>query len=107
MQPLSQKQKQFRFTQVSEIEVFLLLESLDTNKSFGIDKIHPLLLKTAALQIYCPLTFIFNLSINQGIFPDSMKLAKVVPVLNKALILHVVIIDLSQFSLPYSVFLIS
>ena len=37
---------------VSEIEVFLLLESLDTNKSFGIDKIHPLLLKTAALQIY-------------------------------------------------------
>ena len=77
---LSQKQKQFHFTQVSEIEVFLLLESLDTNKSFGIDKIHPLLLKTAALQIYCPLTFIFNLSINQGIFPDSLKLAKVVPV---------------------------
>ena len=77
---LSQKQKQFCFTQVSEIEVFLLLESLDTNKSFGIDKIHPLLLKTAALDIYRPLTFIFNLSINQGIFPDSMKLAKVVPV---------------------------
>ena len=77
---LSQKQKQFHFTQVSEIEVFLLLESLDTNKSFGIDKIHPLLLKTAALDIYRPLTFIFNLSINQGIFPDSMKLAKVVPV---------------------------
>ena len=77
---LSQKRKQFRFAQVSEIEVFLLLESLDTNKSFGIDKIHPLLLKTAALQIYRPLTFIFNLSINKGIFPDSMKLAKVVPI---------------------------
>ena len=80
---LSQKQKQFRFTEVSEIEVFLLLGSLDTNKSFGVDKIHPLLLKTAALQIYRPLTFIFNLSINQGIFPDSMKLAKVVPVFNQ------------------------
>ena len=26
------------------------------------------------------LTFIFNLSINQGIFPDSMKLTKVVPI---------------------------
>ena len=51
---LSQEQKQFRFVQVSEIEVFLLLESLDTSKSFGIDKIHPLLLKTAALQIYRP-----------------------------------------------------
>ena len=45
-----------------------------------VDKIHPLLWKTAALQIYHPLTFIFNLSINQGIFADSMKLAKVVPV---------------------------
>ena len=58
---LSQEQKQFCFVQVSEIEVFLLLESLDTSKSFGIDKIHPLLLKTAALQIYRPLTFVFNL----------------------------------------------
>jgi len=80
---LSQKRKQFRFAQVSEIEVFLLLESLDTNKSFGIDKIHPLLLKTATFQIYCPLTFIFYLSISQGIFPDSMKLAKVVPILKQ------------------------
>ena len=62
------------------MEVFLLLESLHTNKSFGIDKIHPLSLKTAALQIYRPLTLNFNLSINQGIFPDSMKLAKIVPV---------------------------
>ena len=77
---LSQRRKQFRFAQVSEIEVFLLLESLDTNTSFGIDKIHPPLLKTAALQIYRTLTFIFNLSINKGIFPDSMKLAKVVPI---------------------------
>ena len=42
---LSQKQKKFRFSQVSEIDVFLLLESLDKKKSFGIDKVHPLLLK--------------------------------------------------------------
>ena len=77
---LSQKQKQFRFSHVSEIEIFLLLENLDRNKSFGCDKVHPLLLQTAAFQIYRPLTFILNLSINQGIFPDSMKLAKVVPI---------------------------
>ena len=35
---------------------------------------------TAALQIFRPLTFIFNPSIHQGIFPDSMKLTKVVPI---------------------------
>ena len=77
---LSQKQKQFRFSHVSEIEIFLLLENLDRNKSFGCGKIHPFLLQTAEFQIYRPLTFILNLSINQGIFPDSMKLAKVVPI---------------------------
>ncbi|CAH3125697.1 unnamed protein product, partial [Porites lobata] len=31
-----QKRKQFRLAQVSEIEVFLLLESLDTNKSYNL-----------------------------------------------------------------------
>ena len=77
---LCQQQKQFRFSQVSEIEICLLLDSLDINKSFGCNKIHPLLLQTAAFQIYRPLTYIFNLSINQGIFPDSMKFAKVVPI---------------------------
>ena len=64
---LCQQQKQFCFSQVSEIEIFLLLDSLDINKSFGCDKIHPLLLQTAAF-------------INQGIFPDGIKFAKAVPI---------------------------
>ena len=47
----------FRFAKISEMEVFLLLESIDCNKktnktkqnkSFGFDKIHPLLLSSAA-----------------------------------------------------------
>ena len=38
----------FFFTKVSEVEVFLLLETTDTKKSFGIDKVHPLLLSSAA-----------------------------------------------------------
>ena len=80
---LFQRQKQFRFSQASEIEIFLLLESLDIRKSFGCDKILPFLLKTAVFEIYRPLTYIFNLSINQGIFPDSMKLEKIVPILKQ------------------------
>lgn len=40
-----------RFT---EIEVLLLLEGLDENKSFGLDKLHPILLSTAATVIYQP-----------------------------------------------------
>ena len=42
----------FRFTKTSEVGVFLLLESVDYKKSFGHDKIHPLLLSSAALEIF-------------------------------------------------------
>ena len=70
----------FYFTKVNEVEIFLLLESIDTKKSFGIDKVHPLLLSTAALEIFRPLTHIINLTLKQGIFPDSLKTAKVIPI---------------------------
>ena len=51
----------FRFTKLSEVEVFLLLESMDCKKSFGHDKIHPLLLSSAALELLRPVTYIINL----------------------------------------------
>ena len=56
------------------------VESLNIKKSFGADKAHPLLASVAVFQIFRPLTYIINLSISQVIFPDSMKIAKVVPV---------------------------
>ena len=62
------------------MEVFLLLESIDRKKSFGYDRIHPLLLSSAALEIFRPVTYIINLTLKQGIFPDSLKVAKVIPV---------------------------
>lgn len=62
------------------MDVFLLLESIDRKKSSGYDKIHPLLLSSAALETFRPLTYILNLTRKQGIFPDSLKIAKVIPV---------------------------
>ena len=67
------KKCNLRFTKVSEVEVFLLLESIDRKKSFGYDKIHPLLLSSAALEIFRPVTYIINLTLKQGIFPDSCQ----------------------------------
>ena len=74
------KKCNFRFTKVSEVDVFLLLESIDRKKSSGYDKIQPLLLSSAALETFRPLTYILNLTLKQGIFPDSLKIAKVIPV---------------------------
>ena len=77
---MKQEKCTFYFTKVNEVEVFLLLESIKTNKSFGIDKVHPLLLSSAVLEIFRPLTHIINFTLKQGILPDSLKTAKVFPI---------------------------
>ena len=77
---MRRKQSTFHFAQVNEIEVYLLLESINTKKSFGYDKVFPLLLSSAALEIFRPLTHIINLSLKHGIFPDNLKIAKVIPI---------------------------
>ena len=56
------------------MEVFLLLESIDCKQSFGYDKIHPLLLSSAALETFRPVTYIINVTLKQGIFSDSLKI---------------------------------
>ena len=58
----------------------MFIESLNTKKSFGVDKVHPFLVSVAVFQINHQLTHIINLSISQGIFPDSTKIVKVVPI---------------------------
>ena len=49
-------------------------------KSSGLDKVHPLPLSSATPIIYSPLTYVINLSLKQSIFPDSLKVAKVIPI---------------------------
>ena len=53
---MKRKKSTFHFAQENETEVYLLLESIDTKKSFGHDKVHALLLPSAALGIFRPLT---------------------------------------------------
>ena len=70
------KKESFRVIRVNEVEVLSLLESIDIKKSFGVDKVHPLLLSSASPIIYSPLTYDINLSLKQG----SLKVAKVIPI---------------------------
>ena len=74
------KTSKFEFSKVSELEVFLLLQGMDKTKSFGLDEIHPSLLQSSAIETYQPLTFIINLSLKTGVFPESLKIAKVIPI---------------------------
>ena len=80
--------------------MFLLLENLDRKKSFGIGKVHPFLLSVGALEITKPLTHLINLSLTQGKFPDSRKIAiRLFQSLNRVLTCFVLIIVQSQCSL--------
>ena len=55
------------------------LKGLKTKKAIGLDNIPNRLLKLAADSSAPSLTFIFNLSISSGIFPDEWKIAKILP----------------------------
>ena len=57
-----------------------LLLSLDDNKSSGPSDIPIKILKIAAPIIVPQLVKVFNLSFENGVFPDLMKLAKVIPI---------------------------
>ena len=70
----------FTITPTSNQEVMMLLLKLDDNKSAGPSNIPIKLLKVAARIIVPQLVSIFNLSFTTGIFPDFMKLAKVIPI---------------------------
>ena len=55
------------------------LFSLKTNKSPGYDDINFNVVKKCFGEINEPLRHLFNLSLENGIFPEKMKIAKVIP----------------------------
>ena len=63
----------------SQKEIEQLLTKLPNKTSHGHNMISNTLLKSLCKSISLPLSCIFNQSIAQGIFPDQMKIAEVVP----------------------------
>ena len=55
------------------------LYKLDCSKAVGADDIPIYLLKKVAEYVYEPLTSIYNTCIDSSTFPDSLKIAKVIP----------------------------
>ena len=54
--------------------------SLKSGNSMGCDNICALILKNSIDVISSPLVEIINLSLSQGVFPDKLKIAKLIPV---------------------------
>ena len=60
-----------------------LLKNLDFKKSTGHDGFSVLIIKKLAAELSVPLTLIFYMSIKDGIVPDQLKIARMVPIHKK------------------------
>ena len=65
---------------ISESEILECLSSLDTNKANGPSSIPSKILNLIQDNIAVPLKTIFNLCFSTGIFPEILKIAKVLPI---------------------------
>jgi hypothetical protein len=67
---------------ITENEVEKTVKALKNKLSAGIDEI-PCVVKQCIKVLKRPLTNIYNASLESGIFPDQLKVAKVIPLYKK------------------------
>jgi hypothetical protein len=65
---------------ITELELETVLKNMDANKSPGYDNFSNKIIKLSATEIAKPLTHIFNLTFENGIIPEKLKLAMVTPI---------------------------
>ena len=68
------------FSPTSESEVLSIINQLKTSKSEGYDGVCISPIQQAADLLASPLSQICNLSLETGVFPDRLKIAKILPV---------------------------
>ena len=71
------------FNPTNDYEIINIVKHLNSTKSSGHDGISVHLLKQIIYNISVPLTYIFNLSLLTGMCPNSLKIAKVIPIYKK------------------------
>lgn len=71
---------QFTFAPVSDTEVLNYLRKLKRKSATGIDQLPACFLKDIAYVLAKPLTHVINLSLQKGMFPNSLKQARIKPV---------------------------
>ena len=71
---------EFTFNQITEVDVLNIIDKLPSKASSGVDGLSPILLKHIKNEISRPVTLILNQCLTNGVFPDKLKIAKVVPI---------------------------
>ena len=71
------------FKPISPVDILSIVKGLKNSKTCGHDDLNSFVLKKIIHYIVDPLCYIFNMSLNFGKYPQSFKLAKVIPVFKK------------------------
>ena len=61
-------------------EIRQIIKSLQPKKSTSHDNLSPLVIKLFREEKATPLSIFFNMSMSEGIVPDELKIAKIIPV---------------------------
>ena len=64
---------------ISPPEIMLITRSLRGNSASGFDRSYTNVLKAVASSIIEPLTYLINLSLQKGAFPERLNKARIVP----------------------------
>ena len=70
----------FNFRKISPVQIHNLIMKSANGKAAGLDLVSNRLLKIVSPTISSQLAVIFDQCIEQGIFPDDLKIGKVVPI---------------------------
>ena len=73
----------FQFRTIDTVEIVSIINSLKLKSSRGVDDLSNKLIKYIKDAIVEPLTLIINQMINTGIYPDLLKISKVIPLYKK------------------------
>lgn len=61
-------------------EIVLIIKQFEPKYSAGIDNVPPCIIKEISEHICVPLANLINDCIEEGVFPDLLKIAKIIPV---------------------------
>ena len=77
------RDENFNFTAVDENDIRKIADKLDNKKSCGIDGISNIIMKSIINILIKLITIIINQMLETGVFPDKLKVAKVIPLFKK------------------------
>ena len=73
----------FNFVNVTVADIMKIIDNLQAKTSSGVDGLSVKLLKLIKDDVASSITLIINQSFQSGIFPDQLKIAKVIPIFKK------------------------